>query len=277
MRTSQVSLILSSLLLATSAAPAAILFRESVDYAAADGSKAQDLPGYDGNTGVIFYEDTGLGYPDLTGAAGGQLLYDFSTNTGNRSVDRAASVDFSFLNPGDQVYLFALGRVDAAIQGAGAELILDPASNKQVNRFAFGFDADNAYFRAQDSGADVVRIGDTPYSVGETVGFLIRATRGTGTSPVNSSLEFWINPDLSNLGAADTSMLSKALRPGASEAIEEMVFFAEVTGTVGFDEIIVATELEDFAATAVIPEPSTVVLMGVGVLALGVILRRRLR
>jgi hypothetical protein len=106
---------------------------------------------------------------------------------------------------------------------------------------------------------------------------LLRYTKGTGTSPVDSSVDLWINPantgSIGGLGAADWTLDSndgevKWGRDGNSLTSISTVQPSQQGRT---DEIRIATEFSELNL-APIPEPSVALLGSLGLLAL---LRRR--
>jgi hypothetical protein len=108
---------------------------------------------------------------------------------------------------------------------------------------------------------------------------LARYTKGSGTSPINSAVDLWINPadtsSVAALGAANWTLDSGngEVKWGRDENILTSIS-AQPSQQGRIDEIRVATEFSELnLAATVIPEPSTALLGGLGFLTL--LLRRR--
>jgi hypothetical protein len=105
--------------------------------------------------------------------------------------------------------------------------------------------------------------------------------QGSGTSPTNSTVNAWINPDLANLGTPDGTITSKTGR--ANQAFTTVFYGANNNGTAAkggaagtyiWDEVRFT---DSFSDIYVVPEPSTYAILA-GFAALGLVLyRRRMR
>jgi hypothetical protein len=262
-----------------------VVYKQSFDYGASTLDFGSDLSGdgWTDNTGTIDYVPTGLSYAGIT-STGGSLLYDFAT-PGNRTATHSISPTIAFTDPGDVYHVFALGKINGSIaDGSVTTMKFDGGS--AVNEIVFGLRNDAGTYSAfaeswKNGPNEMTEFGTTTVSADQTIGFLMRITQGTGSSPSNTLVEFWVNPDLTGVSLAtalpasfDTSQDgimadSKGARPGATNALDSLTFGGAVNGSYSWDEV-------NFIAVAV-PEPSTYALM-LGFVALGgVMLRRRLR
>ena len=114
------------------------------------------------------------------------------------------------------------------------------------------------------SGAPLVDTG-VPYVVGETVTLVARITT-TNDGSGNDSWALWVNPLIGDEGS-----------PLASSSVQTIDDFTRVqnragngAGSATLENLVIA---DSFADVAMIPEPSTLTLLGLG--GLGMLLRRR--
>ncbi len=272
-------LIAASLVTVVSSAAFAVpIYDQSFDYGASPLDFQDDLSGdgWSDNTGTISYEpSSGLTYSDLSAPSGGALVYDFAS-AGSRSASQTTSYDFSSDPDGEVYWMFTLGRIDTALTAGGfTEMRLEGGS--VVNILGFGFTDTNIYAKAwQTSGGNqVVEVSGGAYTVGSTVGFLAKVTKGTGASPSDTQIEFWFNPDLTNLGTADGSILdSKFARDGSGNAIDEAYYGGDTGGGYTWDEVRFTKDFGDIVA---VPEPGSVALFVAGGMGIIALQRRRRR
>jgi hypothetical protein len=265
-------LVTASPLLLASALQAQVVYNQSFDYEAGDNGNTftdTNFPGegWSSGTGVITYQhDAGLSYPGMSPAvAGGAMVYDFGGGTGSRS---ATQTD-AFLDYGDfaagQVYEFsALLKVERADFN---EVSVAFNSGSVVNNVRFGLDQSNIFVTAWMNGAATTATGPA-WSLDTTHAIMMRVTQGTGTSPTDSLVEIWFDPDYSNLGSADFTSTSDTRigRSGASNAYTNVTYGGSTIGNarVVWDEVNVTA----------VPEPATFAIFA-GLLALGLVYVRR--
>jgi hypothetical protein len=258
--------------LSVSSAFAAPIYGQSFDYGASVLDFGTDLSGagWTDNTGVISYQPSGgLTYPSLSNPSGGALVYSEPTS-GDRNASQTLSYNFAG-DPSGQVYwMFVAGRINTALTAGGiTEMRLDGGS--VVNTLAFGFSADTGLFAKawENSPNALATVAGGSYTVGSTVGFLAKVTKGTGASPSNTTVDFWFNPDLNSLGAANGTIAnSRFAREGPGNALNRAYYGGNTGGGYTWDEVRFS---KDFGDIVVIPEPgslSLVLVAGFGMIAL---------
>lgn len=270
--------ILFALMIST--AQAAIIYEEPFNY----GNSTDDIENvsnWNTGSGVVNYDhDGGLDHPQMNNESSGSMFHDFgSGNRGGTNTD-AASDPFPSASAGDEFWLVGLMQLNN-LDGISS-MGLDNQEN--VNRWGFGVDGSgNVVLYASDDGGAPPDFGNAPIDTGvdaaadgSTYLFLSRATLGSGTSPTDSTIDFWFNP-------ADTSSVaalgSATFTTGADSKIgRDSGAYTEASIDLAFgnraDELRFGETLTDAIA---VPEPSTYAAI-FGALALaGVMLRRRLR
>jgi len=250
----------AAVFLATGPAQASVFLQQFDLGASNDGARIDSLSGFSGGTSTIKYENgSGLSYPGLNPAAtGGAAVYDFDGNTGNRSVSEAMSLDFGDFGAGQVFEFSALMRVERA-EFNSASIKFDAGS--VVNDVSFGVDGTNLFVTAWFNGAETTVTGPA-WQLNTTHAFLMRVTQGTGSSPTDSLVEIWFDPDHSNLGTADVTSTSDTRigRSGAGNAFTTVVYGGNGIG----DARVIFDEAEVFA----IPEPASLALLGLGSLCM---------
>jgi|GEM_PF-1296007 len=253
------------------------IYTQSFDYGSSTLDFGDDLSGsgWSDNTGVIDYVPTaGLTYPGFNSSVGGALVYNFPS-AALRSAAQDISYDFE-ADPDGQVYwLFALGAVNTALTTGGfTEMNLDGlVGSPDVNSIKFVMTDTGFYGEAFSTGSAVTQVNGGTYTLGETIGFLAKVTKGTGASPENTVVDFWFNPDLANLGVANGSITdSKFARDGSAAALDQVKFGGDTGGSYTWDEVRFTT---DFNNIHVIPEPSSLLLTAMGLLVGITVMRRR--
>ncbi|MCC5843852.1 MAG: PEP-CTERM sorting domain-containing protein [Verrucomicrobia bacterium] len=249
------------------------LYHQQFDYAAENNGNNftnTNFPGegWTSSTGVITYQhNAGLTYPGLKPAAtGGAMVYDFDGSAGGRSaLQTDAFLDYGDFSAGQVFEFSALMNVERA-DFTNAHIAFNAGG--AVNRVEFGVTASNMYVTAWMNGGTNTATGPA-LSIGETNAFLMRVTQGTSTSPTNSLVEIWFNPDYSNLGAADFASTSDTRigRSGASNAYTGVTYGGNAIG----DARVIWDEVQVVA----IPEPGTLVLVGIALGSLVLFRRRR--
>ncbi len=256
----------SALGLAPALASADVIFSDSFKY----GNTTDDIDTVsnydDGSSGVMKYDhDGGLTHPGLTNEAGGALHQDFNDGGSRSANEDAYSLDFSTYAAGTEFW-FA-GLIQYNVDGNEAQSIIFEGGT--VTEVGFGIDADgDVFLRGSDNGGAISDI-DTGVdaSIGETYLFLLKATQGTGSSPTNSQLEFWFDPNDTSSEAAlgtpvfDTGTDSKFGRHAQDH--DSVTLFAGPIGRI--DEVRVATSLSEAVN---VPEPASLALLGLGGLML---------
>lgn len=251
-----------------------ILYLQQFDYESSqNGNNFTDTnfpgEGWSSGTGVITYQhDAGLTYPGLSPTpTGGAMVYDFGGGTGSRSATQAdAFLDYGDFSAGEIFEFSALINVERA-EFDDAYIAFN--SGSVVNNVRLGLDSDNMYVTAWMNGGVTTATGPA-WSLDTTHAFLMRVTQGTGTSPTDSLVEIWFDPDYSNLGTADFTSTSDTRigRSGAANAYTGVTYGG---GTIG-DARVIWDEVQVVA----IPEPSTYAAL-FGLFALGLVIWRRRR
>lgn len=246
------------------------LYHQSFDYTLGDDGNTMtetNFPGegWSSGTGVITYEhNAGLSFAGAPGS-GGALVYDYTGGTGNRGTTQTASfLDYADFDDGQVFEFSALMQVDRA-DFSSAVISFNGGT---VNNLTFGVDSSNQLFaKAWTNGAETTVTGPT-LTLGATNSFLLRLTKGTGASPIDSLVEIWFNADLSNPGLADFTSTSDTRlgRDGASNAYTEVSFAGAAIGD--------ARVIWDEVKVVAVPEPQTYAL-ALGILALGIVCWRR--
>ena len=258
---------LASGLCLASPAGAEVLFQDSFEYGNTT-QNIQDVSAWVTGSGVVMYDhDGGLTTAGLDGEAGGSMHHDYGS--GNRGGPVAVSVNpFPGTAAGSEWWFAGLLQV-ANNDGTTSVTF---SNGQSVNHIGFGSDANgNIVLIASNNGGSAAA-HDTGLDVtlGETILFIVRGTKGTGTSPTNSFVDIWVNPsDTSSVAALGTPTWGTGTD---SKFGRETGAYTSVSVGLSFqsraDEIRMGETLSD----VVIPEPATMSLLALGGLA---ILRRR--
>lgn len=233
----------------------------------------------------------GLSYSGLTptatggaatyagGSASGSGRYVAQTMDGNLATwhgrDAGTMIEFSGLvNVSD----------NAGLDTNTNESTMNFLSGEQVNNVTFGVTSERMFVEINENNS-LTRIMGPTYNTGETLAFYVQAIRGDDTngwngsrpnSPRDSVINIWFNPDFSNLGAADH--IATGSRIGRSTE-----GFNEVGDRVDYEHMQIRTWQTannvdvtwDQASMVIIPEPSTVVLLGIALGSLLLFRRRK--
>lgn len=256
-RTFTAAALIATFGLATTTANAA-LYEQSFDYGALVLDFGDDLSGdgWTDSTSLITYDPSGgLTYANHAGNTGGAWQMDHSSSVTRSANQNITDIDLSG-TAGQVSYFFALGKATNSTNGGSVTFQSAGAVNDVT--FTFSGGAISATFFG--SGQSAVSSGTQSVADGETFAILVKATQSLSTSPTDSLMEVWLNPNLLSLGVADFSTASKFGRHGASQAMSSV----DYTGTAGpdmyWDEVIWTTDFNDIA----VPEPGSLALLGLG-------------
>lgn len=256
-------------LLGGSSALAAVIYSESFDY----GNTTKAINGTAGWTSAStltkYDHDGGLDHASMSGEKGGSLWLD---HTDTRfATDSLPTPDWSLSNlpNGGEIWLAALFQYVPAT-GSDHYLTLDGGSVSDL-----GFRITSAgvvQVLASNNGGNAAT-HSTPLT-GTTAGtylMLLRATKGAGTSPTESTIDFWFNPsNTSNVASLGTPTWTTGADSKFGRDTEYFSNFTAAPSEQGrIDEIRLATNLSEVIA---IPEPRAPLLGGLGML---ILLRRR--
>jgi hypothetical protein len=264
------SIALAATTVAATSATSAVIYSESFDY----GGTTADLSGiptsaWNDGTGTIQYDhDGGLSTATVTNTGGAMFRTTSSTFT---TVDSTPNFSYTTLGAGNEMWLSYLVDFTSGETNPFA-LTLDGGS---VSSLGIDFSTTAAVTVRATLDGTVNKANDTGLTLGNGVShILLRATKGTGTSPVNSQLDLWINPSsvgsVGALGAASWTLDSGdgEVKWGRDGNTFSSIIAAPSAGG-RLDEIRIATS---FSELSLVPEPSTALLGALGFLAL---LRRR--
>lgn len=269
-------LVCSTLALGT--AQAATLFDESFEYGGSDIDPIDTLANYSANTGVIEYDaDISLTHSGMNESTGGSIFYNFAS-AGTRSAENTdPNFGYTSAGAGDTFWLAGLIQYNNAVP-SGEDPLTITFQAGVVNDWGFGIDDggnvlligsdDGGATAGHDTGADIVADGSTYL-------FLSRATLGSGTSPSNSTIDFWFNPSdtssVAALGAVTFSTGADSKIGRDSETYSSLNFALGGSPGVRADEFSFGDDLVDVVG---VPEPGTLALVGIALGALAVIRRR---
>lgn len=255
------------------AANATVFYQQSFDYTPAQNGlnfTNANFPGegWSSVTNVITYQhDEGLSYPGLP-ATGGALQYDHDGDSGGRKASQTFENNLSFADysAGDTFYFSALMRVDRALN-SGATISVDFEGNNVVNRPKFILTPDEMRVEAWTNGA-ITTISGPSYSVGDTLAFYMELEKGT--TDTNNILSIWFNPStMSNPGTPDFVSTSDTRFGRNAGILTGIAYSGDNVGDTQWtlDEVRVAT--------TAIPEPGTLLLVGMALGSLLLFRRRR--
>ena len=145
-------------------------------------------------------------------------------------------------------------------------------NTQSVNGIGFGSDSSGNIFLKASNNGGAAEEWDTglEVSLGETYLFIVRGTKGSGTSPTKSFVDIWVNP-------ADTSSVAGLGTPTLGTGTDSK--FGRETGA--YDSVIVDLSYQSRADEirmgetlndVIVPEPATMSLLALGGLAM---IRRR--
>lgn len=271
---------------------AGVILSESFEYGNST-IDIRDLSNYTANSGVLRYvHDVNLTHPTLLGETGGSFSEQWDdANPGNRTaVKTVSSFSYGNVSQGESIWYSmliqwneadvatvvfsnstsnvgtsgtppptALGHTGHFVSAIGAHI--DASGNISV---AFWTDDDNDNsFQALDTGMNA--------TLGSTHLLVLRATKGAGASPSDSSVDFWLDPTFSDLSTGTPDYQSGTISKWGRDDQSFNGLYLN-SGTRNYiDEIRVGESLEDLN---LIPEPGTLVLVGIALGCL-MIFRRR--
>jgi hypothetical protein len=244
---------------------AELLFEEAFDY----GPTTDDIENVSnwvtGSNVVKYDHDGGLTHAGIGGETGGSLWHDFASDQRGGDSPDAAFNPFTGAASGTEYWLSGL----IQINNLGETTVIGFGNTETVNFWGFGVDAEgDVFLQGSDNGGAANTTGayhDTGIDIvadGSTYLFLSRATKGTGTSPTNSTIDFWFNhSDTSSVGAlGGATFTTGADSKIGRESGAYNVVFAQLAFGNRVDEIRFGDSLTDVVA---IPEPSTFALLGI--------------
>lgn len=247
-------------------APREMHYDQSFDYGNAVLNFGNDLSadGWTDNSVAIEYRpDAGLRYFGLREPVGGAMVYE-TTLTGERWADQAlAGISFTDFSENDVFYVFVLGRVDKDITTSGgvAEVAFNVTGTTLANnQIAFGVNDEKKAFASVSDATGILTTFTNPVAtvVGDTVGFLLEITKGTGATPTNSLVKGWFNPNLGAPGTPDFSTASRVGNEGPAHKIDQVRYrFNNITGFT-WDEVRFTA---DYGAIYAAPPAGTMILI----------------
>jgi hypothetical protein len=201
-------------------ANAATLFNDSFDY----GDVTADLDSVSswssGSTYNDYDHDGGLDVAAMNGETGGAVLSDRPGGNNTFGLSGSPSIDMTTLSEGDTVWFAVLFQY---VTGTATNHYLTTGGGSVTSlgfQIASGGDVE---VWCSDNGGGSNTFHDTGVDAGSgTYLMLLRATKGSGTSPTDSVVDFWFDPadasSVSALGSPDwtTGADSKFGRDGQS-------------------------------------------------------------
>ena len=249
----------------------ATLFNDSFDYGSSTDALT-NVSNWTSNSSVLkFDHDGGLTNPNVT-SSGGSMWLDF-----NDARDAANSTDFTTLDlttlgQGDSVWMMSLFQY---VGGNNSHTLT--VAGGSVSEMGFGISSGGNVSVRATLNTTVNGNNSTGINLNDGTHFLLtRYTKGSGTSPTDSSVDLWVNPDntssVTALGTADWTLDSSDgdVKWGRDGNSLTSLTDVQPSQQGRIDEIRIAT---DFSDLALVPEPSTAVLSTIALLALA--FRRR--
>ena len=261
-------------------AGAGVILTESFEYGGST-LDIRNVSDYTANSGVLRYvHDVNLTHPTLQGETGGSFSEEFDdADPGKRTAVRTVpSYSYGNVAQGESIWysmliqwnvadvatvIFsndtgnvqttgdnstALGHGGHFVSAIGAHI----AASGNIS-VAFWTDDDNGNsFQALDTGANA--------SLGATHLLVLRATKGSGSEPDNSSVDFWLDPTFSDLSTGTPTYQSGAISKWGRDNQSFNGLYLNSGTRNHIDEIRVGESLADLS---VIPEPGTLVLVGI--------------
>lgn len=259
---------------------AAAIFSDSFDYGASDislnSAGAIGNWGSSGSSLLIYDADGGLDHPQMSGETGGALYRNYTTDrtisNSDINFDLSTTGTNSF-GAGDTVWMASLFQY---VAGGEQSLLISGGS---VSGMGYTINSGGSVSVTATINATVNANNSTGLSLGTgTYLMLARYTKGTGTSPIDSSVDLWINPtntsSVASLGAANWTLDSGDGQIKWGRDGNTLSSLSVTTPAQGrSDEIRIGTSFSDLNLAAV-PEASTALLGAFG-LALTLLRRRR--
>lgn len=251
---------------------AAVLFSESFNYGSSD-TGISSAGNWSSISTVLKYDaDGGLDVPQMDNESGGSMWLDH-----NDAREASNSADFTNLSlttlgAGDSVWMTSIFQYVTGNTAHSLEI-----QGGSVSGMGFSINgAGNVSVKATlDGSVNATNSTGINLSSG-TYMMLARYTKGTGTSPNDSSVNLWIDPtntsSVANLGTADWTLDSSdgLVKWGRDGNSLTSIDLAQPSQQGRIDEIRVATSFEELS---LVPEPSAALFGGFALLAL--MLRRR--
>jgi hypothetical protein len=249
---------------ALGSAHATVIFSDSFDYGGTT-TNIGSVGNWSSGSSVLKYDhDGGLEYATLAGETGGAMWLDYTAERSGSS--NFTNFDLTPLEQGDAVWMAALFQY---VSGNNAHSLA--ISGGTVSAMGVTITGAGDVVVTGTLNTTVSASNDTQIDLGTgTYLMLLRYTKGSGSSPVDSKIDLWINPAPASLGTADWTLDSddgqvKWGRDG--NALTGLSATPSQQGRI--DEIRIATSLGEIN---LVPEPASMALLGLGGLMM---LRRR--
>lgn len=244
---------------------AAVLFEDSFDYG--DSTTAIGNAGnWSSGSGVLKYDhDGGLENDVMAGEAGGAMWLDYNDARSASNGTDFTSLDLSTLGEGDTVWFASLNQY---VTGNTTHSIEIAGGSVSEMGFTIGGTGGVSVIGTLNTTVNAYNSTGINLSSGDYL-MLLRYTKGSGTSPTDSQIDLWINPDdassVSALGTADWTLDSGdgQVKWGRDTDSLTSISEAQPSQQGRIDEIRIGTEFSEMNLTA-IPEPSTLALVGLG-------------
>lgn len=264
---------LCALGISAGSANAAVLFYDSFDYGASNiNINTGTVGGWTSGSGLVRYDASGgLNHPQMGGTTGGSMWLDFNAARFASNSTDFTSLNLTDLDSGGSVWMTTLFQYVSGNTAHSLSIPGGTVSNMGFSVSGAGNVSVTATFGNSVNASNATGITLTT----GTYLMLVRYTKGTGTSPINSAVDLWINPaDASSISALGTSdwrldSTNGEVKWGRDGNILTSISNATPSQQGRIDEIRVATE---FSELNMIPEPTTALLGSLGMLLL---LRRR--
>ncbi|MFK7911230.1 MAG: PEP-CTERM sorting domain-containing protein [Akkermansiaceae bacterium] len=255
-------------LIAVSPLHAALIYNESFDYGGTTGNLDAVSSWGSASTFNDYVHDGGLDVAGMNGETGGAWFAE--RPGGNLTASLSTStIDLSTISAGETIWA---GVIFDYKTGGGTHSLSFGGGSVSGLGFLINAAGDVSVSASNNGGA--TSTNDTGVDATDGTYFLLlRATKGTGTSPTNSVVDFWFNPtDASSVGALGSADWTTGADSKWGRDSQTMSGISGLNSSGGsMDEIRLGNDLVD--VVGVVPEPSTTTLLGLGGLAL--ILRRR--
>jgi len=250
-----------------SAAQGATLFYDSFDYGSSDLAIGSAGNWSSGSSVLKYDADGGLDSPVLDGETGGAMWLDFDDARSASNGGDFTTLDLTTLGDGDTVWMASLFQYVSGNNTHSLEIAGGSVSGMGVAITGGG----NVNVTATlDQSVNATNSTGINLASG-TYLMLLRYTKGSGTSPIDSAVDLWIDPtdasSVAALGTADWTLDSSdgEVKWGRDGNSLTSITEAQPSQQGRIDEIRVATTFEELNTTGgIIPEPASLALLGLG-------------